>query len=789
MSSVPHRKTWRKSKKTVKVTRSYPTFPSLNAWEEFRGLLPVDGEPNPGVGLGVEEGLLCQMVHSAEFNLFPDSVVFESNFVQVLWGHSEWHSLILLNLFPKRDQKSLSLGLEWSCAHGAALQVKKGKDWIDIYKASNTMALGVTSSVPCLPLPNILLMARVKWHQGQSQTWNRPSTAPNIILKRILPLKFVELQVYDRLQRILRLRTVTEKIYYLRLHPDHPETVFHFWIRLVQILQKGLSITTKDPRILVTHCLVPKNTCSPSGDSKLVQKKLQASQPSESLMQLMAKGESEALSQIFADLHQHNQFSHKFRTRKPGSHAHKPQGVGAWSRHPNKTQDYSRAGIRSTQLGALAGTWRFPANHGYATAGPMAAQDDFASAAGLLLIGQEPQARRGAGHGAPSGWAVLERDLIIMDLRQFLMCLSLCTAFALSKPTEKKDRVHHEPQLSDKVHNDAESFDYDHDAFLGAEEAKTFDQLTPEESKERLGKIVSKIDGDKDGFVTVDELKDWIKFAQKRWIYEDVERQWKGHDLNEDGLVSWEEYKNATYGYVLDKIDADKDGFVTEGELKSWIKHAQKKYIYGNVENQWQEFDMNQDGLISWDEYRNVTYGTYLDDPDPDDGFNYKQMMVRDERRFKMADKDGDLIATKEEFTAFLHPEEYDYMKDIVVQETMEDIDKNADGFIDLEEYIGDMYSHDGNADEPEWVKTEREQFVEFRDKNRDGKMDKEETKDWILPSDYDHAEAEARHLIYESDQNKDGKLTKEEIVDKYDLFVGSQATDFGEALVRHDEF
>uniref|UniRef100_A0A8C0EUW8 EF-hand domain-containing protein n=1 Tax=Bubo bubo TaxID=30461 RepID=A0A8C0EUW8_BUBBB len=65
-------------------------------------------------------------------------------------------------------------------------------------------------------------------------------------------------------------------------------------------------------------------------------------------------------------------------------------------------------------------------------------------------------------------------------------------------------------------------------------------------------------------------------------------------------------------------------------------------------------------------------------------------MMVRDERRFKMADKDGDLTATKEEFTAFLHPEEYEYMKDIVVQETMEDIDKNGDGFIDLEEYIGE---------------------------------------------------------------------------------------------------
>ena len=86
-----------------------------------------------------------------------------------------------------------------------------------------------------------------------------------------------------------------------------------------------------------------------------------------------------------------------------------------------------------------------------------------------------------------------------------------------------------------------------------------------------------------------------------------------------------------------------------------------------------------------------------------------------------MADQDNDMKANKEEFTAFLHPEEYDHMKDIVVlvsdtltlsddsgilsftrfltsycsfsffclQETMEDIDKNGDGLIDLDEYIG----------------------------------------------------------------------------------------------------
>ena len=59
----------------------------------------------------------------------------------------------------------------------------------------------------------------------------------------------------------------------------------------------------------------------------------------------------------------------------------------------------------------------------------------------------------------------------------------------------------------------------------------------------------------------------------------------------------------------------------------------------------------------------------------------------------------------------------------------------------------------------------------------------------FLLRPDYDHTEAEAKHLIYESDTDGDSKLSKDEILANYDLFVGSQATDFGEALTRHDEF
>lgn len=52
---------------------------------------------------------------------------------------------------------------------------------------------------------------------------------------------------------------------------------------------------------------------------------------------------------------------------------------------------------------------------------------------------------------------------------------------------------------------------------------------------------------------------------------------------------------------------------------------------------------------------------------DSADHHTFKKMLPRDERRFKAADLDGDLTATREEFTAFLHPEEFEHMKEIVV--------------------------------------------------------------------------------------------------------------------------
>jgi len=47
--------------------------------------------------------------------------------------------------------------------------------------------------------------------------------------------------------------------------------------------------------------------------------------------------------------------------------------------------------------------------------------------------------------------------------------------------------------------------------------------------------------------------------------------------------------------------------------------------------------------------------------------YNYRIMLQRDKRRWERADSDGDGELSKEEFSAFLHPEETDSMKDIII--------------------------------------------------------------------------------------------------------------------------
>lgn len=320
-----------------------------------------------------------------------------------------------------------------------------------------------------------------------------------------------------------------------------------------------------------------------------------------------------------------------------------------------------------------------------------------------------------------------------------VVCLAAGLASSVPMREEPARRRPKAKDLSDETHyragEEEHNADYDHEAFLGKDQAERFDQLEPGEARRRLGIIVDKIDKDKDGLVTEQELEDWVRHVAHRYVYEDAERVWSYHDKNEDGSIEWEEYQHTAFGPIED---------------------------------------------------HNAVYDSHR-------GLNYQQILERDQRRFRVADKDGDGHLNKEEFANFLHPEEAGpHMRDIVIAETMEDMDKDKDGYVTIDEYLNDLwpqYEREQGGEEPDWVTSEREQFTNYRDQDKDGKLNKREIGDWVLPEDFDHANAEAKHLIYEADINKDKKLTKAEILEHQDLFVGSQATDFGDYLTRHDEF
>ncbi|XP_077425374.1 calumenin-B-like isoform X2 [Vanacampus margaritifer] len=262
------------------------------------------------------------------------------------------------------------------------------------------------------------------------------------------------------------------------------------------------------------------------------------------------------------------------------------------------------------------------------------------------------------------------------------------------------------------------------------------------------------------------------------WEHNDIEEQERF--LGQDQAKTFEQ----RLGMLVEIIDEDKDSFVTMDEMMKWLRHVHKGWIYKNIDGQWMTFDFDGDGEVSWEEYKNATYGRFFDDPD----VGYKQMMARDDRRFKIADLDGDLKVNKSEFASFVYPEHFEHMEEIVMIETLDDLDGNGDGVIDLGEYIGEKYAEE-DIREPELAQMDRDHFTKFLDKNTDGKLQREEIRDWLLLDENRHADAEVKLLFQKADADKDGRLTKAEILDKYDLFVGSKVSEFGKVITRHDEF
>jgi len=238
---------------------------------------------------------------------------------------------------------------------------------------------------------------------------------------------------------------------------------------------------------------------------------------------------------------------------------------------------------------------------------------------------------------------------------------------------------------------------------------------------------------------------------------------------------------------LLEKMDRNLDEQIERKELYAWILRSFKSLSAEDAEDRMEDCDENEDGFVTWEEYKAEEYDFGDEDVDPSDPETAEEWKLMEEDRFLFlaADSNGDGLLDKTEFLAFSHPEEDEGMKPHVLEQVLKARDKNGDSSIDFQEYLGSR----GDGKNKEWLLTEKDRFDNELDKNGDNLLSREEILAWIIPSNEEIAEEEVNHLFAGADSDADGILSFDEVLDNHDLFVGSEATDYGDHLQNLDRF
>ncbi|CAG9784705.1 unnamed protein product [Diatraea saccharalis] len=302
--------------------------------------------------------------------------------------------------------------------------------------------------------------------------------------------------------------------------------------------------------------------------------------------------------------------------------------------------------------------------------------------------------------------------LLLLSHNVLLHCASAAVhSHSVDNNLERESDGSYRSRDYDHYNDAGHNSEFDHEAILGSvKEAEEYDKLSPEESERRLS-------------------------------------------------------------LLLEKMDLNGDQYIDRKELKLWILNSFINLSREEAEERMSEVDDNRDGTVSWPEYLQDAFGVDAEEEiGPEDTGDSGMLLQEEKEMFKAADINGDGSLDLFEFEVFTNPEEHAPMHPYLVNQTLREKDRNNDGKIDFDEYVGDRGSHEDKA----WMISERDKFDHELDLDGDGSLDLMEIEKWVIPDNDEIAEEEVEHLVATADEDRDGALSFAEVLRHRHVFVGS---------------
>lgn len=184
----------------------------------------------------------------------------KSEYLPCYTAHS-YHSMDMFNISMGDLQRQLYKGGEYDIFRYTPMfesnfiQISKKGEMIDVHNHVQMVTVGIVSTSPVLPLPDVMLLARPTKVCEDCARHALPAkgrglkSEKTLELTRLLPLTFVKISTHDREKQQLRLKLATGRTFYLQLYPslDARKDLFGYWEKLVYLLRPSLESHSSTP--------------------------------------------------------------------------------------------------------------------------------------------------------------------------------------------------------------------------------------------------------------------------------------------------------------------------------------------------------------------------------------------------------------------------------------------------------------------------------------------------------------------------------------------------------------